>query len=40
MLPRLKPIPIKDRYSVAYIEYGLIDAPDTALVVVERLSRR
>lgn len=36
MLPPLKPIPIKDRSSIVYIEYGLIDVIDGAFVVVDR----
>ncbi len=36
MLPRLKPIPVKDRYSVVYVEYGLIDVLDGAFVVVDK----
>jgi CRISPR-associated protein Cas1 len=31
----LKPIPIKDRLSIIYIEYGLIDVIDGAFVVVD-----
>jgi CRISPR-associated protein Cas1 len=36
MLPPLKPIPVKDRYSIVYVEYGLIDVLDGAFVVVDK----
>lgn len=35
LLPPLKPIPIKDRLSVVFIEYGEIDVLDGAFVVVD-----
>jgi CRISP-associated protein Cas1 len=36
MLPQLKPIPIKERISIVFIEYGLIDVLDGAFVVVDK----
>jgi CRISPR-associated protein Cas1 len=36
ILPTLKPIPIKDRISVAYVEKGNIDVLDGAFVVVDK----
>jgi CRISPR-associated protein Cas1 len=36
VLPPLKPIPIKDRISVAYIEKGNLDVLDGAFVVVDK----
>ncbi len=36
MLPPLKPIPIKDRVSVAYVEKGNVDVLDGAFVVVDK----
>jgi len=36
ILPPLKPIPIKERLSVLYIEYGQLDVLDGAFVVVDR----
>ena len=35
ILPSLKPIPIKDRVSVLFIEKGNLDVLDGAFVVVE-----
>lgn len=35
-LPALKPIPIKERLSVLYIEYGHLDVLDGAFVVVDK----
>lgn len=35
-LPPLKPIPIKERLSVLYIEYGQLDVLDGAFVVVDK----
>jgi CRISP-associated protein Cas1 len=35
MLPPLKPIPIKDRLSILFIEKGQIDVLDGAFVVVD-----
>ncbi len=35
LLPPLKPIPIKDRRSVVFVEYGRIDVIDGAFVVVD-----
>ena len=36
ILPPLKPIPIKDRISVAYVEKGNVDVLDGAFVVVDK----
>ena len=36
LLPPLKPIPIKERLSVLYIEYGHLDVLDGAFVVVDK----
>jgi len=36
VLPPLKPIPIKDRISVAYVEKGNLDVLDGAFVVVDK----
>jgi CRISPR-associated protein Cas1 len=36
ILPPLKPIPIKDRVSVAYVEKGNVDVLDGAFVVVDK----
>jgi len=36
LLPPLKPIPIKERLSVLYIEYGQLDVLDGAFVVVDK----
>ena len=36
ILPPLKPIPIKDRISVAHVEKGNIDVLDGAFVVVDK----
>lgn len=35
MLPPLKPIPIKERVSIIFVEYGQIDVLDGAFVVVD-----
>lgn len=35
-LPRLKPIPMKDRLSVLYVEKGQLDVLDGAFVVIDR----
>ena len=40
ILPPLKPIPIKDRISVAYAEKGNIDVLDGAFVVVDKTGVR
>ncbi len=40
MLPHLRPIPIKDRMSILFIEYGNIDVIDGAFVVVENTGVR
>jgi CRISPR-associated protein Cas1 len=36
VLPPLKPIPIKNRISVAHVEKGNIDVLDGAFVVVDK----
>ena len=36
MLPHLRPLPIKDRISILFIEYGNIDVIDGAFVVVDK----
>lgn len=38
ILPPLKPIPIKERLSVLYIEYGQLDVLDGAFVVVDKMA--
>lgn len=40
MLPPLKPIPIKERMSILYVEYGQLDVLDGAFVVVDKLGVR
>ena len=35
LLPPLKPLPIKERISVVFVEYGEIDMLDGAFVVVD-----
>lgn len=40
MLPHLRPIPIKDRVSILFIEYGNIDVIDGAFVVVDKTGVR
>ena len=35
-LPPLKPVPIKDRISVVYVEKGNLDVIDGAFVVVDK----
>lgn len=40
LLPLLKPIPIKDRLSVLYIEKGQLDVLDSAFVVVDKTGVR
>ena len=40
MLPPLKPIPIKDRLSILYIEKGQLDVLDGAFVVVDKTGVR
>ena len=39
-LPSLKPIPIRDRVSVLFVEYGEIDVIDGAFVVVDKTGVR
>ncbi len=36
MLPPLKPIPMKERVSLLFIEYGQIDVIDGAFVVIDK----
>ena len=40
LLPTLKPIPIKERLSILYIEYGQLDVLDGAFVVVDKTGVR
>ena len=40
MLPPLKPIPMKERVSLLFIEYGQIDVIDGAFVVVDKTGVR
>lgn len=40
ILPQLKPIPIKDRVSVLYVEKGNLDVIDGAFVVVDKTGVR
>ncbi|HPJ67862.1 MAG TPA: type I-E CRISPR-associated endonuclease Cas1e [Desulfobacteraceae bacterium] len=40
ILPALKPIPIKDRISVLYVEKGNLDVLDGAFVVVDKMGVR
>ena len=40
LLPPLKPIPIKERLSVLYIEKGHLDVLDGAFVVVDKTGVR
>ncbi len=40
MLPKLKPLPIKDRISILFVEYGNIDVLDGAFVVVDKTGIR
>jgi len=40
MLPHLRPLPIKDRISILFIEYGNIDVIDGAFVVVDKTGVR
>lgn len=40
MLPPLKPIPIKDRVSMIFLEYGQVDVIDGAFVLVDKTGVR
>lgn len=40
LLPPLKPIPVKERISVVFVEYGEIDVLDGAFVVVDKTGVR
>ena len=40
LLPPLRPIPIKERLSILYIEYGRLDVLDGAFVVVDKTGTR
>jgi CRISPR-associated protein Cas1 len=40
LLPPLKPLPIKDRVSMIFIQYGQIDVLDGAFVVVDKTGVR
>ncbi|WP_233093851.1 hypothetical protein [Azotobacter chroococcum] len=36
MLPPLKPLPMKDRVSMVFVQYGQIDVQDGAFVVIDQ----
>jgi CRISPR-associated protein Cas1 len=40
LLPPLKPIPLKERLSVLYVEYGQLDVLDGAFVVIDKTGVR
>jgi len=40
MLPRLKPLPMKDRMSMIFVQYGQIDVLDGAFVVIDQTGVR
>ena len=40
MLPPLKPLPIKDRVSMVFVQYGLIDVVDGAFVLIDKTGVR
>ena len=40
LLPALKPIPIKDRLSILFVEKGNLDVLDGAFVVVDKTGIR
>lgn len=40
MLPRLKPLPMKDRVSMIFVQYGQIDVLDGAFVVIDQTGVR
>ncbi len=40
MLPNLKPLPIKDRISILFLEYGNLDVLDGAFVLVDKTGIR
>jgi CRISPR-associated protein Cas1 len=40
LLPPLRPLPIKERLSILYIEYGHLDVLDGAFVVVDKTGVR
>jgi len=40
MLPALKPLPMKDRVSMIFIQYGQIDVLDGAFVVIDQTGIR
>ena len=40
MLPPLKPIPMKERVSMIFIQYGQIDVKDGAFVVIDKNGER
>ena len=39
-MPPLKPLPMKDRVSMVFIQYGQIDVQDGAFVVIDQASVR
>ncbi len=40
MLPPLKPLPMKDRLSMVFVQYGQIDVRDGAFVVIDQTGVR
>ena len=40
MLPPLKPLPIKDRVSMVFVQYGQIDVVDGAFVLIDKTGVR
>jgi CRISPR-associated protein Cas1 len=40
MLPPIKPLPMKDRVSLVFIQYGQVDVLDGAFVVVDQTGTR
>ncbi len=40
MLPALKPLPMKDRVSMIFVQYGQIDVLDGAFVVIDKIGTR
>lgn len=36
MLPRIKPLPMKDRISMVFVQYGQIDVLDSAFVLIDK----
>ena len=40
LLPPLKPLPMKDRVSMIFVQYGQIDVQDGAFVVIDKTGVR